>query len=70
MTCAACLAKELEPDDSATRHWWPIVQRTLQVIASVFILWFIFATLGHLLVQFPSTFHDRAFWEGGMEDME
>jgi hypothetical protein len=55
--CASCIASLASSTEVQERRRWPIIP-TIQLSASVFVLWIVFFMVGQALLSIPSAFHD------------
>jgi hypothetical protein len=61
LICASCLAKLARPA-ARSRAWPGLVRGLVKGAAGFLFAWILFYTIGNLLLQLPSTFHEDTFW--------
>lgn len=65
--CASCLKKIARAAEKPARrrvNLWPLFQSASGLVLT----WFVFYTIGRMLLALPDSFHDGSLWRGGMFD--
>lgn len=60
--CASCLKKVAQAAETPVRrrlNLWPVFQGT----GGLLLAWFVFYTIGRLLLALPDSFHDGSLWQ-------
>ena len=67
VVCAACLKKVAQAAAQPARrrvNLWPVFQGT----GGLVLAWFVFYTIGRMLLALPDSFHDGSLWQSPMSD--
>ena len=65
--CASCLARVV-PEKGASGRRLATFNRLVLAFAGVFVAWFFFDLLGHVLLRIPAPFHEGTIWEKAAEE--
>jgi len=61
--CSKCLSK-LIGDNDARGFGLGSIWRSVQFIAGLLLIWFVFFSVGQALLKIPSAFHETLVWRG------
>jgi hypothetical protein len=67
--CSGCLARLHTPEEKPKRRWnFTFVTRTAGAAMGLILAWFLFFTVGRVLLKIPDDFHAQRMWERALAD--
>ena len=69
LICAGCLARLTSPLTKARRQWsFRPLGRVVGMVLGLLVTWFIFFSIGRMLLSIPDRFHADTLWKKAFSD--